>query len=115
MKISSIFLAVIFCSISYQYIYCPPGKASEGTVFVYKSDGTKQCDLSPPETLDSMEAELTSIGIKVYSKKKGYDGRAGVALCGSPTGQINIYEITSSDSSTADDLGFKKFPQNRIR
>ena len=90
------------------------GKASSGnTVFVYKPDGTLHCKNSKGITLDSMKQQLTSAGIKVLSSRKGYDGREGIAFCGNPTGQINIYEIASSDLSVALKIGFKPLPENQ--
>ena len=78
-------------------------------------DGTIHCDKSPGMTLDRIGQELSSAGIKVFSSRKGYDGREGIALCGTPTGQINIYEIASSDVFEALLLGFKQLPENSIR
>ncbi|MBW2251704.1 MAG: hypothetical protein JRF60_14025 [Deltaproteobacteria bacterium] len=86
--------------------------SSSDTVFVFKLDGTVHCENSKGITLDSMEQKLTSAGIKVFSRRKGYDGREGIALCGAPTGQVNIYEIASSDLSIALKLGFKPIPEN---
>jgi hypothetical protein len=62
-----------------------------------------------------MELELKTAGIKVFSRRKGYDGREGIAICGSPTGQINIYEIASGDLSAAVSLGFKQLSENWLR
>ena len=62
-----------------------------------------------------MALELAGAGIEVFSRRKGYDGREGIAVCGAPTGQINIYEIASSDLSAALRLGFKQLPENWIR
>ena len=86
--------------------------SSSSTVFVFKLDGTVHCENSKGITLDSMEQKLTSAGIRVFSRRKGYDGREGIALCGTPTGQVNIYEIASSDLSIALKLGFKPIPEN---
>ena len=86
--------------------------SSASTVFVFKLDGTVHCENSKGITLDSMEQKLTSAGIRVFSRRKGYDGREGIAVCGAPTGQVNIYEIASSDLSIALKLGFKPIPEN---
>ena len=86
--------------------------SSASTVFVFKLDGTVHCENSKGITLDSMEQKLTSAGIRVFSKRKGYDGREGIAVFGAPTGQINIYEIAPSDLSIALKLGFKPLPEN---
>ena len=60
------------------------------SVYVYKLAGTKQCETDPGITLVTMERDLTSAGVEVISRRKGFDGREGVALCGTPTGEINI-------------------------
>jgi hypothetical protein len=99
----------------YSIVLYAGGTYAASTLFVFRHDGTIQCDKSPGVALDSMEQELRSAGIKVLSSRKGYDGREGIALCGAPTGQINIYEILSSDVSEALRLGFEKLPENWIR
>ena len=89
--------------------------SAASTLFVFKPDGTIHCNKSPGMTLDRIGQELSSAGIKVFSSRKGYDGREGIALCGTPTGQINVYEIASSDVFEALRLGFKQMPENSIR
>lgn len=84
------------------------GMHSERTVFVFKPDGTKHCDSYEGASMDVMARELSDAGIEVFSSRKGYDGREGIALCGEPTGQINIYEILSSDLASALSMGFKR-------
>jgi hypothetical protein len=86
--------------------------SSSSTVFVFKLDGTVHCENSKGITLDSMEQKLTSTDIRVFSRRKGYDGREGIAVCGAPTGQVNIYEIASSGLSVALKLDFKPLPEN---
>ena len=88
------------------------GDFPNSTNFVFKPDGTIHCDKSEGLALDFMEQELRSADIHVFSSRKGYDGREGIAVCGAPTGQINIYEIASSDVSEALDLGFNQLPEN---
>ena len=89
--------------------------SSASTVFVFKLDGTVHCENSIGVSLDSMEQKLTSAGIKVFSRRKGYDGREGIAVCGAPTGQINIYEIASSDLTVSLKFGFRQLPENWSR
>jgi len=91
------------------------GTPSVPTLFVYKLDGTKHCEPYAGVSLDSMALELAGAGIEVFSSRKGYDGREGIAICGEPTGQINIYEILSSDLAAALSMGFKQLPENRLR
>ena len=40
------------------------------TLFVYKLDGTKHCEATVGESLDSMANELTGAGIEILSSKK---------------------------------------------
>ncbi len=101
--------------LSYAAVIYAGGNTTASTLFVYKPDGTIQCDKFQGVALDTMEQELKSADIKVFSRRKGYDGREGIALCGAPTGQINVYEIASSDVSEAVRLGFKQLPANWIR
>ncbi len=101
--------------LSYAAVIYAGGNTTGSTLFVYKPDGTIQCDKFQGVALDTMEQELTSADIKVFSRRKGYDGREGIALCGAPTGQINVYEIASSDVSEAVRIGFKQLPANWIR
>ena len=89
--------------------------SSTSTVFVFKLDGTVHFGNSIGVSLDSMEQKLTSTGIKVFSRRKGYDGREGIAVCGAPTGQINIYEIASSDLTVSLKFGFRQLPENWSR
>jgi len=65
-------------------------KQAIASVYVYKLDGTRQCESNTGINLLKMEQELVSTGIKVISRRKGFDGREGIALCGAATGQINI-------------------------
>ena len=82
------------------------------TAYVYKPDDTRHCDTSPGIPLDSMAQELIRSGIAVYTRRKSHDGREGVALCGKPTGSINVYEIAESDLARALELGFQHLDQS---
>ena len=82
------------------------------TLFIYKFDGTKHCVPYAGVSVNAMALELSGAGIEVFSSRKGYDGREGIAICGEPTGQINIYEILSSDLASALSMGFKQLPEN---
>ena len=115
MKCINFILLTFLGFFSYTVLIYADGKFAEHTLFVFKPDGTIQCDESPGVALDSMEQELRSVSIKVFSSRKGYDGREGIALCGAPTGQINVYEIAASDATEALRLGFKQLPENWIR
>ena len=78
------------------------------TAFVYKADGTQHCDTTPATSLDSMAQELIRSGISVYTRRTSHDGREGIAVCGNPTGGINVFEIAKSDLPRAFQLGFQR-------
>lgn len=99
--------------IGYPFAVYSDNKQSTSSVHVYKLDGTRHCESGLEINLFTMEQELISTGIKVISRRKGFDGREGVALCGAQTGQINIYEISTSDLSVAISQGFMNFSENR--
>lgn len=96
-------------------LLCFEAASADTTLFIFRPDGTFHCDKSPGVTLDYMGRELSTAGIKVFSSRKAYDGREGIALCGEPTGQINVYEIASSDVPEALRLGFKQLPEYWIK
>ncbi|MDX9732056.1 MAG: hypothetical protein RBT63_09825 [Bdellovibrionales bacterium] len=74
---------------------------------VYKPDGSRQCGTRKGTSPETMERELA--GIRVYAKEKRADGLMHIQVCGSPTGQINIYEIDSSNLKQAEERGFKRW------
>ena len=74
-------------------------------VFVFKYDGSLQCDMGKPVSLKDMRAELK--GIPVYSMEKRHDGQMHIQVCGSITGEANVYEIAEKDLKEAEKRGFK--------
>ena len=110
MKRTTLLLAICFIFVAYPSALYADANQPVSSVYVYKLAGTKQCDTDPGITLVTMERDLTSAGVEVISRRKGFDGREGVALCGTPTGEINIYEITSSDLPVAIGQDFMKLP-----
>jgi len=76
-------------------------------VFVYKYDGSKQCEKDTGTELKVMSAELSSV--KIFSMSKKSDGQIRVQVCGALTGMANVYEISSGDQAKAEALGFKKW------
>jgi hypothetical protein len=78
------------------------------TAYVYKPDGTHHRDADPGVPLAAMAQELIDSGIPVYSRRKAHDGREGIAVCASPTGSINLYEVAESDLPKAFQLGFRR-------
>ena len=110
MNYATLLLAIGFIFVAYPSAIYADSKQAVSSVYVYKLAGTKQCDTDPGITLVTMERDLTSAGVEVISRRKGFDGREGVALCEAPTGEINIYEITSSDLPVAIGQDFMKLP-----
>lgn len=82
-------------------------QTSDSRVFVYKPDGSLQCGMGKGIPPEEMEKELE--GIKVYSRENRPDGKMHIQVCGSPTGQVNVYEIPASSLKEAEKRGFKKF------
>ena len=84
-----------------------PSKTSAlNTVLVYKADGSLQCGQGKGVSIDEMEKQLK--GIKVLSRDKRPDGKMHIQLCGSPTGVINVFEISETNLKDAESRGFKK-------
>lgn len=103
-------LAVVVWLVSLSWIG-PAGAQSSNeveTVLVYKPDGTLHCEATEGVSLDAMAEELVQSGISVHARRKSHDGREGIAVCGSPTGGINVYEIAASDLPRALELGFRR-------
>jgi hypothetical protein len=73
---------------------------------VFKADASKQCE-NNGIALAEMRKELTSAGIDVICAQKGHTGMAYPAVCGSGTGNINIYLIHTNNLPDAEKLGFK--------
>lgn len=82
-------------------------KITDDRVYVYKPDGSIQCEMAKGITPEEMEKELA--GIKVYSRENRPDGKMRMQVCGTPTGLVNIYEIPASSLKEAEKRGFKKF------
>lgn len=77
------------------------------TIFIYKPDGSLQCQVKKGVSVEEMEKEL--VGFKVVSRQKRPDGLMHIQACGTPTGLINVYEISSERLADAEKLGFKKW------
>ncbi len=74
-------------------------------VHVFKPDGSLQCGQGSLRALEQDQLLLKSI--KVYSAVNKNDGQMRIQLCGSPTGNSNVFEISKSDLDKALKLGFK--------
>lgn len=76
-------------------------------VKVYKNDGSLQCGQGKPVELAVMAKELGDI--QIFSSSNKNDGKMRIQLCGSPTGNCNVYEIPKKDLEQALKLGFKEW------
>ena len=81
--------------------------SSQDRVRVYKPDGSLQCGQGRAIPLNEMEKDLK--GIKTYSSINKNDGMMRIQVCGSPTGNSNIYEIDRKDLAAALKAGFKEW------
>ena len=81
--------------------------AAQDRVRVYKPDGSLQCGQGRAIPLTEMEKDLK--GVKSYSGINKNDGMMRIQVCGSPTGNCNIYEIDRKDLGTALKNGFKEW------
>ena len=82
------------------------------SLFVYQPSGAMHCEPNSGIGLSTMGQQLTEAGIKVISMHIGFYGREGVAICGAPSGEINIYEIPASKINTALRISFKRLSVN---
>lgn len=77
---------------------------------VYKPDGSIQCEQGSGKPAAEMAKELGDI--KIFNTENKHDGLIRIQVCGQPTGQCNVYEISESDYPKAEKLGFKKWKGN---
>ena len=76
------------------------------SIEVAKYDGSLQCEMDRPVSLDEMEKELRAANIAVQAKAKKADGIQHPQMCGASTGTMNVYRINTSDWEKARVLGF---------
>jgi hypothetical protein len=77
------------------------------TVKVYRYDGTLQCGMGKRIPLEDMQKEFK--GIPILSSAHLNDGLMRIQLCGSPTGDANVFEIEESHLEKAKALGFREW------
>ena len=75
-------------------------------VEAYKLDGTVQCQPGGEIPLEATAAELTGAGVRVIASRKDRIGMVP-ALCGWPTGAINVVVIDADHYPKAQKLGFQ--------
>jgi hypothetical protein len=76
------------------------------SIEVAKYDGSLQCEMGRPVSLNEMEKELRASNIAVQAKAKKSDGIQHPQMCGASTGRMNVYRINTSDWEKARVLGF---------
>lgn len=76
------------------------------SIEVAKYDGSLQCEMGRPVSLDEMAKELRAANIAVLAKAKKADGIQHPQMCGASTGMMNVYRIETSDLAKARALGF---------
>ncbi len=81
--------------------------AASDHVKVFKADGSLQCGQGKAIPVAEMQKQLKDI--KVYSAVNKNDGMMRIQVCGSPTGNSNVYEIDRKNLEAAIKLGFKEW------
>lgn len=76
-------------------------------VKIFKPDGSLQCGMGQALSPKSMSKQLS--GVTVYNMKSQADGFMHIQACGTPTGQINVFEISLADLEEATKAGFKEW------
>lgn len=89
---------------------CAGSAPGSATVEVARYDGSRQCEPGDPGSLLRGERQLAEAGIHVLAARKGRDGRIYPAVCGGPTGSMDVYRIPARDLDRARALGFVRFP-----
>lgn len=84
---------------------CSGSDSEKPTIKVFQSDASLQCE-SAGISLEDMRKVLDAANVPVHCAQKGHTGRMYMALCGSPTGNINIYTIPEAQLEQAQRLGF---------
>jgi hypothetical protein len=82
----------------------------DGHVQVYRDDGSLQCEPGSGPPPAAMAERLGSAGITVHGSGTGHDGLSRAAVCGAPTGRINVFDIDAADLDAALGLGFRPLP-----
>lgn len=81
------------------------GCASVGTLEVYRTLGSKQCE-GGGKTSVQLRAELEAARVVVKEMHCGRDGRMHPAMCGAGDGKIAIFLIDARDLERARSAGY---------
>ena len=79
----------------------------EPKVWVWKSDGSRQCSGAPKISLDAVKESFRSAAIVVYAAKMGSDGKMYPSICGAGTGNMFELQIGTADIAKALGLGYQ--------
>ncbi len=79
----------------------------EPKVWVWKYDGSKQCDTPAKITPESAAQALKRQGVMGYQFQNGSDGRMYPSVCGAGTGSTIELEIARLDLAKAQRQGFQ--------
>lgn len=79
---------------------------SEQTIWVTRSDGSRQCEQRRVPTAAEVANQVKNAGIIVFHFRSGNDGQMHAQRCGSPTGRTVDLEISRPDLTKALALGF---------
>lgn len=82
-------------------------KESDQKIWVWKPDGSKQCDAPSKFTPERAAQEFRKTGISVFQFRKGSDGMMYPSVCGAGTGSTVELEISKMDLVKALQLGYK--------
>ena len=87
-----------------------PWTFGDDRIEVYRHDGSRQCEPGSGTAPADMAEALRSAGVEVHGSRSGHDGLNRAAVCGAPTGNIDIFSIDASDLEAARELGFRPRP-----
>lgn len=82
--------------------------SGEPKTWVWRYDGSRQCDTPAQITPESAARDLKSRGVMVYQFRTGSDGMMYPSVCGAGTGATVELEIGRSDLPKAERLGYKR-------
>lgn len=85
----------------------PSPSSPQDRIKVYKYDGSLQCGQGKATSVADMAKELK--GLQIFSSASKPDNLMRTMVCGSPTGQANVYEIEKTKLAEAKKRGFKEW------
>lgn len=81
-------------------------KESDNRVWVYKSDGTQQCEKKAGINPKDAAQQVGKAGVVVFNARSGSDGKMRITKCGAPTGKTVELEISEVDIGKAKSMGY---------